>query len=365
MNKSFQFLAAAMLLVAPAEVATAQRAPAFELGIFGQYSKFDDFTKLENGIGAGIRLTWYFLPRLALEYEGDMTKTRSSVVGDLTALNHRPDLIYYIPFNDKLNLLLGGGWTGTQYATDTTKNQYDSGLNAMVGIKYCLSDVWSWRTDLMADFKDPSDQTPHGARTTTYNIRLGFNRFIGGNARNSPCYQAGPAPAPAPAPAVTPAPQPAPTPPPQQPPVTPPPQPQPQPPVVTPTPQPAPPVTPPPPVRRDLLTLVGNNFEFDKSVLTAGAKDTLQQAIKLLKENPTVNVEIQGHTDSKGTNAYNQALSERRANSVKAYFVSQGISASRITTVGFGEEKPIATNETDAGRAQNRRVVIVEIREGQ
>lgn len=103
-------------------------------------------------------------------------------------------------------------------------------------------------------------------------------------------------------------------------------------------------------------------FEFDKSVLTAGARDTLQRAVALLKEHMDANVEIQGHTDSRGSDTYNQALSERRAMSVKDYLVSQGISASRITTQGFGESKPAATNDTAAGRAINRRVVIIEIR---
>src|SRR6185369_4260421 len=99
----------------------------------------------------------------------------------------------------------------------------------------------------------------------------------------------------------------------------------------------------------------GNVFEFDHSDLTAGAKDTLQRAVAILKDHPEANVEIQGHTDSKGSDKYNQALSERRANSVKAYLVSQGISASRITTIGYGESQPAASNETAAGRAINRR----------
>jgi outer membrane protein OmpA-like peptidoglycan-associated protein len=352
MIKQIRLLAVATLFVAP--VLSAQRAPAFELGIFGQYSKYDDFTKLENGIGAGARFGMYWLKNLALEYEGDFTRTTSSIVGDLTALNHRADLVYYIPLGERLRFLLGGGWTGTQYATDTTKNQYDSGLNAVAGFKYCMGENWAWRTDVNADFKDPSDQTPHGARTTTYNVRLGFSRFLGGPAKNSPCYVAPPPP---PAPAYVPPPvqpQPAPTPPPQ-----PAPQPAPPPVVVQPAPQPAP---TPAPTRRDLLTMTGNTFEFDSSALTAGAKDTLQRAITLLKANPDVNVEIQGHTDSKGSDQYNQALSERRANSVKAFLVSQGIAAGRITTIGFGEARPAATNDTAAGRAINRRVVIIEIR---
>jgi len=105
----------------------------------------------------------------------------------------------------------------------------------------------------------------------------------------------------------------------------------------------------------------GAHFAFDKSTLTQAAKDTLGQAVRLLTEHPEANAEIQGHTDYVGTDAYNQALSERRANSVKAYLVSQGIAASRITTKGFGESQPTADNGTATGRAENRRVMIIEI----
>lgn len=126
-----------------------------------------------------------------------------------------------------------------------------------------------------------------------------------------------------------------------------------------PAPRPAPP--PPTPARRELLTMRGAHFAFDKSSLTAAAKDTLGQAVSLLTAHPEANVEIQGHTDWVGTDAYNQALSERRAESVKAYLVSQGIAASRITTRGFGESQPTADNNTAAGRAENRRVIIIEI----
>ena len=330
----------------------AQRAVALEVGVFGQYSKYDDFTGLENGLGAGARFSIYFLRNIALEIEGDFTKTNSSRLGELTALNNRADIVFYFPLGGPVHLLAGGGWTGTQYHTDTTKNQYDSGGNALVGLKYCINEDWSWRTDVNADFKDPSDQTTSGQRTRTYNVRLGFSRFLGGKAKNSPCYEP-PPPAPAPMPQAVveptpaPPPQPAPTPPPAEPQV--------QAPPPTPAPQPA-------PVRRDLLTLRGAVFEFDKSALTSGAKDSLQRAIALLNEFPTANVEIQGHTDNVGSDEYNQALSERRAAAVKMYLVSQGIAASRIVTRGFGESQPAATNDTAEGRALNRRVMIIEIR---
>jgi hypothetical protein len=93
------------------------------------------------------------------------------------------------------------------------------------------------------------------------------------------------------------------------------------------------------------------HFAFDKSTLTKTAQDTLNVAVAYLKSHTDARIEVQGHTDSIGSDAYNQGLSERRANSVKAYLQSQGIAESRIATKGFGESKPIADNGTKDGRA--------------
>ena len=79
----------------------------------------------------------------------------------------------------------------------------------------------------------------------------------------------------------------------------------------------------------------------------------------ILNENPTFNVNIDGHTDSQGNDAYNLTLSDNRAASVKAYLVSKGIAESRLTSTGYGESKPIADNTKVAGRAQNRRVEMI------
>jgi outer membrane protein OmpA-like peptidoglycan-associated protein len=97
-------------------------------------------------------------------------------------------------------------------------------------------------------------------------------------------------------------------------------------------------------------------FGYDRSDLSASAEDNLDKLINILKEYKDTNIEIQGHTDSKGTDAYNQGLSERRAGAVATYLRNRGLAPSRIVTRGYGETAPVAANDTESGRAQNRRV---------
>ncbi len=98
------------------------------------------------------------------------------------------------------------------------------------------------------------------------------------------------------------------------------------------------------------------NFGFDSSNLTSAAMANLDKLAEVLKNNPDTNINIYGHTDSKGSDEYNLSLSDRRAAAVKSYLASKGIASSRMIPMGVGEKEPIATNDTDAGRAQNRRV---------
>lgn len=121
---------------------------------------------------------------------------------------------------------------------------------------------------------------------------------------------------------------------------------------------PPPPPAPAPPMKKKIV-LRGVNFDFDKYNIRPDAVPILEQACKTLKEEPTIDVSCQGHTDSVGTEAYNQALSERRANAVRNWLIKCGIPASRLTSKGFGEANPVASNDTAEGRAQNRRTELV------
>ena len=134
-----------------------------------------------------------------------------------------------------------------------------------------------------------------------------------------------PAPSPAPAPGQAPAPQ-----------------------------QPAPaPVTPSD--RSGMVMQEDIFFDFDKSTLTPAAQDSLMQKAAWLRANASVTVTIEGHCDERGTNEYNLALGDRRADSAKAFLVDLGIAASRLTTISYGEERPLCPQKNEECWAKNRR----------
>jgi OOP family OmpA-OmpF porin len=108
-----------------------------------------------------------------------------------------------------------------------------------------------------------------------------------------------------------------------------------------------------------VIELQGVHFDTDKSTLKPGSIGILNAAVKTLGEHGTIRVEVAGHTDSTASDAYNQALSQRRAKVVYDYLSSHGISDDRMTWNGYGESQPIATNDTAEGRAQNRRTELI------
>jgi len=108
--------------------------------------------------------------------------------------------------------------------------------------------------------------------------------------------------------------------------------------------------------QRELSTI---RFDFDSAVLSDQAQQMLVSNAGILRSNHSVLVTIEGHCDERGTAAYNIALGERRAKAVKEFLVNMGISASRLSTVSYGEEKPIATGHNEAAWAQNRRAQFV------
>ncbi|MGE0824590.1 MAG: OmpA family protein [Candidatus Binatia bacterium] len=114
-----------------------------------------------------------------------------------------------------------------------------------------------------------------------------------------------------------------------------------------------------------VLTLGDVLFEYNKATLKPGAMQNLYQLVTFLKENPSRNLIIEGHTDSTGSDAYNLELSQRRARAVASFLVENGVEQGRITTRGYGEAYPVASNGSEVGRQENRRVEIVILRDGE
>jgi len=114
-----------------------------------------------------------------------------------------------------------------------------------------------------------------------------------------------------------------------------------------------------PEVGEKILTLEGVNFDFDKATLRPESKPILDNAVRVLKDNASVDVRVEGNTDSRGSEDYNLKLSQRRAEAVVDYLTSMGIDGSRLTPVGLGESNPVAPNDTPENMFHNRRVDLV------
>ena len=113
--------------------------------------------------------------------------------------------------------------------------------------------------------------------------------------------------------------------------------------------------------RKGSITLEGVTFEVNSARLTAGSLTILDGIAVDLKKYPRLQIELQGHTDSSGSDKHNLTLSQQRANAVQAQLVEQGVLASQLVARGYGESQPIDDNATDAGRARNRRVVMLVV----
>lgn len=225
----------------------------------------------------------------------------------------KADLIYY----------LGGvkpGWTpylvGSLSYFDRDSNNLQSGeahtwqAGAGIGVSTMLTDNWEFRSDVRAIQKINNGESG----TTDAALTLAANYYF--NPPSAAVAAAEPTPAPAPA-AQEAAPQ-----------------------------------------TRTITVRLNVEFEFDKAVVRNIYGDEIQGVANAMKAHEDIQLVLEGHTDAVGTDAYNQDLSERRVAAVKERIVQDyGINASRISTVGYGESRPIADNETDDGRARNRRVI--------
>jgi outer membrane protein OmpA-like peptidoglycan-associated protein len=109
------------------------------------------------------------------------------------------------------------------------------------------------------------------------------------------------------------------------------------------------------------VAVYGIYFDIDKKSLKLGAEKVLIEMVKLMKNNPALHIEIQGHTDDTGSAQHNKELSGRRAGTVKQFLIAYGIADSRMKTTGYGEDKPVAPNDSEENRALNRRVELAKL----
>lgn len=101
------------------------------------------------------------------------------------------------------------------------------------------------------------------------------------------------------------------------------------------------------------------HFDFDRSEIRADAEEVLQRKVSVLREYPGVSLRIEGHADERGSNEYNLALGQRRAEAVRRYLISYGLEARRFTTISYGEERPLVNLHDESGWAQNRRAEFI------
>lgn len=406
-----KFLLALAAIAVVGTPAIAQTRGTVELGGFARYNKYGDFNEAEgeisgqarNAWGSGGRLGYFFSNRWQLELDGSFNPTDlNNYIPNQSSnpLNYNPyhlRLNYNIPLGERAQFIIGAGPGLTRYGK--TIDGTNMNLSGLIGVRAKLFGPVHLRVDGTIDYEpsginneevygDQTDKRTHlGAQAglsllfggscnrvdsvtvsprsvvlqpgqrqsftaTTWNCdrplpvssivasgggTLTGNEFVAGSTAGTYYVTATDARSgmtgrssievrlPPPPPPPPPAPQPPP---------------------------------PPPAPDRTILILQGVTFMFDSSSLTRAAQDTLTRVARDLVANPTVNIEVIGHTDWIGSNEYNMRLSRARAESVKNFLIARGVAAERIATAWFGEERPIATNETDAGRAQNRRVEI-------
>lgn len=128
-----------------------------------------------------------------------------------------------------------------------------------------------------------------------------------------------------------------------------------------PAPAPAPALAPAPAPAPEKMVLNGVNFDYDKATLRPEDLSIIDRDAATLDKWGNVNIEVAGHTDSRGSDEYNMNLSQQRAEAVRNYLISKGIAADRLTAKGYGESQPVADNETDEGRFKNRRVELIKM----
>lgn len=378
------FIVAALLAVVAATPAAAQRPGSFELDGFGTWTKFDESLQFKDRFGAGGLLGIFLAKNIALEGDASYTETHFDTgLGDFSYIPIRARLAAHLPLGSSYSrLILGAGYVGARYRKDLSES--DDGFTGLVGLKLGLSRHFGLRADGIIDYV-PSPFTGAGSNVH-YSVRAGLSLLLGSYPPNQDSIRADSVQraeqartesirraeqaradsveraAQARADSIQRVEQ----------------------------------------ARTDSirqaavqdslraaqqaqedslrlareagrvdsvqfqlmlerkksLVLTGVTFDFNKSRLTLDAKKVLDFVAQSVKTHPEAKIEVGGYTDSKGSAAYNKRLSLGRARAVRVYLIEQGVPADQITAVGYGEATPVAPNDTEEGRAQNRRVEL-------
>jgi OOP family OmpA-OmpF porin len=307
-----------------------------------QWIEFKD-NSLDDGVGFFAGLGFQYTDRLAVELSSFEMDADVKTGGDIDLDHFKVDLLYDLTGGDSnWRPFLVGGLGVTDF--DGTDNKvFDFGA----GLKYWLNDNWQLRSTLRG-FNYLVDDQPD----LDWGIDASLVYFFGSGSNRGRSTASAPSAPSRPAP--------------------------------TPAPQDSDrdgvmdaddqcPDTPrnyavdadgcPIPVEEVARVELLVNFEFDRSEVQDRYLPEIEQVANFMEQYPDTMVELEGHTDSVGTDAYNQGLSQRRANAVRQVMIDRfGVPASRVSAEGFGESQPVASNESAAGRAQNRRVITVIIK---
>ena len=289
------------------------------------YGWADESRLSGDGMFLGLGLGYVFQENWTVEGEVGYNQFDGDLVGDDTPLEWTQTTVAasvrYLWDMDAAHPYIGFAFGAGRNKLETggVDDKWGFHVGPIIGWEWDITDSSAFRAEVAHKYTDfENDGFDESFWDTT--AFIGFSHYFGGTEA--------PAPAPAPEPLPPPAPTPAPT--------------------------PEPPARPLP----VSITLNGVNFDFDKCTLRSDAIAILDEAVRVLNGND-IRVEVAGHTDSVGTEEYNQKLSECRAKVVGEYLTGNGVSGAKIATVnGYGELKPIDTNDTAEGRARNRRTEL-------
>ena len=333
---------AVFVFLLPLSARSEIRAGSFEVNPYVGYNFFEKSQNLDGAPLFGARLGYNFTRYFGIEIAGQYMKTNLDdkwkmdntegqfgyPMENVDITFYHADLVLHLIPDGRFNPFIVAGFGGAHYGPSIQNGGDMPAFNVGLGAKIWLADNVALRFDVQ-DYMvgEITQETYHNI-----GVSAGLVFAFGGRAKPEPVAKAEPIPEP----------------------------------IAEPIPEPepvfVPPPPPPPPPPKPVIIEKGRQtldvkFNFDKSTIKEGYYNDIDDLSRVMKDYPDLNVVLEGHTDSIGSDAYNKTLSQERSDAVKQYMVEKnGIDTNRIKAIGYGEERPIASNDTKEGRLQNRRV---------